>query len=496
VAGTAAAETDGLPGGTGGDARPRAAVDHAPLALAVFSDDRPWAITRRAIGAMIRAARHPDLEAVAARIGQPVDGGRGVENHNGTAVMDIRGPLFRYRSIWTWLLGGTSVEEAALDLHAALDDPTVNRIVLAINSPGGQIDGINELANMIRAANGTKPVTAYVDGLAASGAYWLASAAGKIVADETSQLGSIGVLATVVDDRDAEEKRGVKRFDIVSSQSPLKRTDPATDEGRAQLQEMVDAMAKVFIEKVAKFRGTSEEKVARDFGRGAVLPARAAVGAGMADSLGSLEAVIQGPDAGAAPIRDIRDKPGLRVAAPTFDEEELEEETDGTTLNDDSSCTCPPGEGDCACAKDEADEEDEEGDENGDEDEDDESEGTEQKPDESSIPKGEGDLIKPTEERQRIAAILNCEEAKGRDELARMLALETNHTVDAAKKLLSAAPVAVAAPPVNALETRMAQIANPKVGVPGEAAGDESAATEVQRILAFVPKERKRMHVQ
>jgi hypothetical protein len=342
---------------------------------------------------------------------------------------------------------------------------------------------------MIRAANAVKPVTAYVDGMAASGAYWLASAAGKIVADETAQLGSIGVLATVVDDRESDERRGVKRFEVVSSQSPLKRTDPATDAGRDQLQQMVDAMAKVFIQKVAGFRGTSEDRVAADFGRGAVMPAGQALLAGMADSLGSLESLLEGGMPMGDAMRRISDKPGLRVDAPAaqsspaaaepFDEEELDEDTEGQELNDDSSCDCPEGE-ECECE----------------DDDEDESEGTEQEPDDSSVPEGEGKPMKVSEvrsqERQRIDAIVNCDEAKGRETLARTLALETNQSVDAAKKLLAAAPVASK---TNALEARMAELPNPKVGVSGDAQ-DDTPAGEAARVLAFVPKERKRVFVQ
>lgn len=502
----------------------------AVLALDVLCDGRPWAIMPE----HLRAAREHDIQALAARIGKPLAGpGRDVANHNGTAVLDIQGPLFRYRSIWTWLLGGTAVEDTAIGLHAALDDPAVNSIVLAINSPGGQIDGINELANMIRAANTQKPVTAYVEGLAGSGAYWLASAAGRIVADETAQLGSIGVLATVIDDSDADAKRGVKRYDVVSSQSPLKRTDPATDEGRKQLQQMVDAMAQVFIEKVAGFRGTSVERVGRDFGQGAVLPARSAIAVGMADALGSLEALIAGGDGSGDPMRQMRDVPGMRVVraagmvppaeglvepAAQMDEEELEEETQSTQLNDDPT-HCP---GTCGNANGEDEDEDEEEEEN-------ESEGTEQEPDDSSIPKGvtvaqqqqpaaaaqqqppaaqqpppaaaaaqqppAAAAAQPTNERQRIAAILNCEEARGREDLARTLALETDLSVEAAVKLLKSTPVA--ARPANPLEARMSQIRNPNVGVqPAEGAEDDSPAAEVNRVLAFVPKNRLRAHVQ
>jgi len=499
-------------------------INEAPVAFQFLSlNDRPWAMPQSNLRSLIATCCQLDFEAVAARIGQPLDDARGVMNYRGTAVVNIRGPLFRYRSIWTWLLGGTSVEETALALHAAVDDPGVQRIVLAINSPGGQIDGINELANMIRAANGTKPVTAYVDGLAASGGYWLASAAGKIVADETAQLGSIGVLATVIDDREAEAKHGVKRYEIVSSQSPLKRTDPGTDEGRAQLQQMVDAMAQVFISKVAKFRGTSEAKVAGDFGRGAVLPAHDAVSVGMADALGSLEGLIGAGDGD--PVRVVRDQPALRVslgpvdarerttnsgepAVPStspiqvqeFDEEELEEGTEAVQLNDAQDCTCPPGE-ECECGGD---------------DDDDESEGTEQGAEASAASEEEGESIMPNEptaapaaaapgaaapaatltkqaviaaERQRITAILTCEEARGREDLARVLALETNNSLEAVKKILTAVPVA--AKPVNALEAHMAQVPNPKVGLGNEVAAEDNNAAEVQRILAFVPKSRR-----
>jgi signal peptide peptidase SppA len=443
----------------------------APLTFHLLSlGDRPWALSRSALRSLMAGCAQLDFESVAARMGQPLQEARGVTNHHGTAVINIRGPLFRYSSIWSWLLGGTSVEETAVNLHAALDDPAVNRIVLAINSPGGQVDGINELANMIRAGNQVRPITAYVDGLAASGAYWLASAAGRIVADETAQLGSIGVVATVIDDRAADEKQGVKRYEIVSSQSPLKRTDPGTDEGRAQLQQMVDAMAAVFISKVSKFRGTSDSKVATDFGRGAVVGAREAISVGMADSLGSLESLL-GSTREAPPVRALKVETaglvGLAVTNPAavLNVSSTSADQEAATDPGNKECDCPPGE-ECDCEDETAETE-------------------------NPALEGEGNLITPTAERQRIAAILTCEEARGREELARMLALETNHTVEAAQKILKASPVAAAAAVTNALETRMSQIANPKVGVGCGAGQDSDIDAEVQRVLAYVPAARK-----
>jgi signal peptide peptidase SppA len=470
--------------------------DQMPLAMEIFSD-RPWAITREAMEMMCRASDHPDFETAAAGFAANSTA-PGVKSSNGTALVDIRGPLFRYRSVWTWLLGGTSVEQVSSGLDTALDDPTIQSIVLSINSPGGQIDGINELANAIRAANAQKPVTAYVGGLGASGAYWLAAAAGKIVADETAQIGSIGVLATVIDTSGSDQKSGLKRYDVVSSQSPLKRTDPGTDEGRAQLQSMVDAMAQVFIGKVAQFRGTTPAKVESDFGRGAVVMAPAAVAAGMADEIGSLQGILRGGDGSGMPVRQIRDKPGLRVGAQAedpFDEEELEEDTEQKEdLNNQQDCTPPPAldtqsdkEGVKENKQDDGGEDDDD-----EEDDDEDDEGREKEAASGSSPEGDGELLTPTEDRQRIAAILNSEEAKGREGLARALALETNHSLEAAKKLLLTTPVAKA----QAFHTRMGQIPNPQVGVPGEEHDNASPAAEAQRILAFVPKDRKHLHVQ
>lgn len=94
-------------------------------------------------------------------------------------------------------------------------------------------------------------------------------------------------------------------------------------------------------------------------------------------------------------------------------------------------------------------------------------------------------------ERARIAAILNLEEAKGRENLARTLALETDHDPETARKLLAASPVAQPAVAVNPLAAAMEQVPNPKVGMGAEQQTDD-AQTEANAILAFVPKRFRR----
>jgi capsid assembly protease len=254
---------------------------------------RPWLIQQESLETILQVAeRMGDPEAVSMRLGRPLDNTRTVQMRDGVAVIPITGPVFRYANLFTEVSGATATGIIARDFQAAVENPYVRGIVLEINSPGGEATGINELAEAIYQARGSKPIVAYVEGAGASAAYWLASAAGEIVMDPTALVGSIGVVMSYTDTRERDEKSGAKRVEIVSSQSPDKRSDPSTEAGRAKVQTIVDAMAEVFVSTVARNRGVSAETVLSDFGRGGVLVGTAAVAAGMADRIGSLETVI------------------------------------------------------------------------------------------------------------------------------------------------------------------------------------------------------------
>jgi signal peptide peptidase SppA len=253
-----------------------------------------WAITPAGLELVIGVAQRAisDKEAAADRQaefalseGIPVEECISVINVFGTII-----PRATYFSDWS---GGQSVESLSQKFNDALNHPMVKAIVLNIDSPGGNITGINEFAQQIyNARGGTKPVVAYVSGIGASAAYWIASAADKIIADETAVVGSIGVLAAWTDDKAARKSQGLKDYTIVSSQSPNKRLDPTTDEGRSAIQKELDALADIFIGAVARNRDTSAEDVAENFGQGGTMLAGEAIAVGMADSFGSLQSVI------------------------------------------------------------------------------------------------------------------------------------------------------------------------------------------------------------
>lgn len=202
---------------------------------------------------------------------------------DGTAIIEMRGPLFKYANLFTEISGATSYEQVMRDLNVAAEDPAVNAIMLAVDSPGGHASGCDELAQAIFAMRGKKPIEAYISGVGASAAYWIASAAEKVTLSEASAVGSIGVIM-----RMPAGKEG-KDHIFVSSQSPDKAPDPNTEPGRASLQKTVDALATVFISNVAKYRGVDAETVTTKFGAGGVEIGADAVRLGMADAVGQFE---------------------------------------------------------------------------------------------------------------------------------------------------------------------------------------------------------------
>jgi len=390
-------------------------------------------------------AHEPNFEAVAQKLADRADQSGILEMRGNVAVVNVVGPIFRYANLFTAISGATSVQAMATAFRAAVDDSAASAVVLNIDSPGGAVAGISELAQAIYNARDRKPIVAYADDLTASGGYWLASAAGRIVASDTAQLGSIGVVATVLE---REQSPGTKAYQFVSSVSPRKRPNLATDEGRSDIQQRIDDLAAVFVQAVATYRGVSTEKVATEFGQGGVLIASKAVAAGMADEVGTFEGLIEslqsspkvfsfGGTAANFKTGDIRmDKPNTAAAQQTADQKP-------TTVDVAAERASASAEAKAA-------------------------------------------------ERARISAILGCDEAKGREDLARAIAIETDTTAEAAKKLLAAAPKAAAVPP-NPLASAMADVKNPKVGADSSSdEGDDGVAAAVRATVAlFQGKETK-----
>ncbi|NNM71175.1 signal peptide peptidase SppA [Enterovirga aerilata] len=139
------------------------------------------------------------------------------------------------------------------------DSGLVRGVVVSINSPGGTTSGSEELFQGIRALAAKKPTVAFVDGVAASGAYITAMGADRIVARETALVGSIGVLFQYPEFSGVLGKLGVSVEQIKSG--PLKAEPsgfhPTTPEARAAIQSVVNDTFGWFKGLVAERRGIS-----------------------------------------------------------------------------------------------------------------------------------------------------------------------------------------------------------------------------------------------
>lgn len=251
---------------------------------------QPWLMLPSALDNLLEISmRLGDPQALETKLGRALDNTRTVDiRANGVAVVPVIGPIFRYANLFTEISGATSTQVLATDIQAALDNPAVTAIVLNIDSPGGVASGINELAELIYQGRSQKRIAAYIGGSGASGAYWLASAAHEIVIDETAIAGSVGVVVEAVVDKEG----GAKTYQIVSRNAPNKRPDLSTEEGRAKVAETVDALEDVFVAKVARNLGVDAESVPGMGDHGGLRVGAAAVDAGLAHRLGSLEGLI------------------------------------------------------------------------------------------------------------------------------------------------------------------------------------------------------------
>ena len=210
---------------------------------------------------------------------------------DGIAVIPVTGTLARRANLMTRFSGGTSTQLLKRNIAQALGDDKVTGILLDIDSPGGMVHGTKDAADFIQASRGVKPIVAYTDGLMCSAAYWIASAAGEIVATKTSEVGSIGVALTHYDTTKADENHGIKRTEIYAGKYKRIASGALTREGREYLQDQVDTYYSIFVDNVAKNREVGTEK-ALSMADGRTFIGDQALHIGLVDRIGNMEVAL------------------------------------------------------------------------------------------------------------------------------------------------------------------------------------------------------------
>ena len=175
------------------------------------------------------------------------------------------------------------------------EDPSIRAIVVRIQSPGGVVGPTQEIYDAIlRVRTRGKPVVASMGSVAASGGYYLAAAATRIVANPGTLTGSIGVIMQLAEIEGLLRKVGV-RYEVIKAgrfKDSASFARPMTPEERAVLQAVLDDMHDQFVTAIAEGRRLGKDRV-RALADGRVYSGRMAKDLGLVDALGGLDEAVR-----------------------------------------------------------------------------------------------------------------------------------------------------------------------------------------------------------
>lgn len=333
----------------------------------------------------------------------------------GIAVIDIFGVLAHrggFDANSAYVLG---YDRIAKSLNAAMLDAEVKAVMLQMDSPGGEVSGVFELAQQIREWGSIKPIKSAISSLSASANYLLASATSEIVITDTGMAGSIGIVMRHADISAMAAMEGIKITHIFAGARKIdgNQFSPLSEDVQKRFQADVDSLYTLFVNAVSQYRKLSADAIRGQ--EAGVFTGQDAIKAGLADRIAT-------PDQLLAEMQQSYSKSnrGFSMTTPT-------------TLTADD------------VAK------------------------------EKAAAFEDGKKAGASAERERISAILTHAEATGREAQAKFLALETDMSAEQSAKMLAASPKATQpTATTDQFSQHMAKIGNPAVGADADTEKDDN----------------------
>lgn len=256
----------------------------------------PWAIEPSRFDALYSSVKSVDLHAhvhstkARGRLKPSGSGGTLSRLKNGTVVIGLAGTLLKAPSS---ILDSTSTVWARRQLRLAANNNDVRAILLHIDSPGGIVAGVEDLAQDVAAAAKRKPLHAFIADMGASAAYWVASQASKVFANDNALVGSIGVFTVLTDRSEQFDRAGVKVHVIRAGQFKGVGTPGTeiTDEHLAHRQQLINDLNGFFVAAVSRGRKLTGQKL-NDIVDGRVHVGHEAAQLGLVDGIKSLDEVL------------------------------------------------------------------------------------------------------------------------------------------------------------------------------------------------------------
>lgn len=361
------------------------------------------------------------------------------------AIIPVEGTLV-HKSGYVGSSSGTmGYDGIEAQIKEALNDPMVKGILLDVDSPGGEVAGVQEVARVL--GNSTKPVWAHANEMAASAAYWLASAADRLVLTETAEVGSVGVLMAHTDYSKSLSDKGVKVTLIHAGAHKVDGNPytPLPDAVKAEFQDDIDQLRTLFATSVAVNMGIPTAQVLATEAR--MYRGQQAVDQGLAHAVMSFEDTLSAFSAtlatqGGFSKGKSMSKPDTN-ASPAAAGEGMTAEAHASAVA--AASTTARAEG-------------------------------------HATGLAEGTAAGATQERTRINAILTHASATGREATAREFALNTNMSAEEATRVLAAVPATTSA---NALAAAtLSQMAAADQVKPEAGGSDAGKTTLAQRNAA------------
>lgn len=246
-----------------------------PTIWAIRADVLPYLLERQAksfLDEIIKEESEKEIGEICGNIG----------------VVNVRGILMPSLDFEHLMCNFLPIFNIRNQIQDFLSDQRIEKIILSIDSPGGAIDGIFALAQLIRDSCQIKPIIAFVNECACSGAYWLAAACNAIyLASPTAQVGSVGVVVIHEDISKKLEMEGIKPTEIFAGKyktfgSPY---DALSKDESAYIQDQINKLYEVFLSDVARYRGKDLDYVRQNMADGKIFIGQDAITAGLADNI-------------------------------------------------------------------------------------------------------------------------------------------------------------------------------------------------------------------
>lgn len=253
------------------------------------------------------------------------------------AILKIHGVLIESCAYAPWWGEYSSCDILINDLKKVEQNNNVDTLILDLNTPGGEVDGVANVGDFIFHLSQKIKTMAIVNSMAASGGYWLASACNKIgLISDTASVGSVGVAVAHVDISKALEMQGLTITHITAGKwkRATAREMPLEEEGYRILQDQVDHIYTIFVNRLAKYKGVSEEEVLK-YADGRMFIGDLAIQNGLADGIIDFKKII-----GVEPMGNVFNIFKLQedeeASVEEHDEdEEMEDEDEDVTAQED-----------------------------------------------------------------------------------------------------------------------------------------------------------------